>query len=263
MKIDRLIGIITTQGYLGGISIADGYKIDKTLLTQEEIQSVLTGIRGLDSVSDTQTLSGLLEKLSGRGNQMIVEDTIIIDLASHYQATLIPKIKELKKAIAERHCVSFMYYYEKGEEHRTIEPYRLIFKWSSWYILGYSPERNGFRLFKLNRLWDFKTKKECFKDRSIPKDITDFGNYFISNTIHLKALFRESEKHRLIEEYGIDCFSTVESGALLFEWDFASYENMRKWIFSFGDKVTILQPEELLADRLRQAENIIKMQTAD
>ena len=255
------IPIITTQGYLGGISIAEGYKIDKSLFTQEEMQTVVAGIKGINSVSETQTLRRLLEKLPGKGSQVITEDTIIIDLASHYQSSLAPKIKELKKAIAERHTVSFMYYYEKGEAHRTIEPCRLIFKWSSWYVFGYSPERGGFRLFKLNRLWDLKTEDMCFAARAIPKSETDFSDYLTSSAFHLKALFLESEKHRLIDEYGINCFSAAENGELLFEWDFASYNNMREWVFSFGDKVTILEPERLVADRLRQAENILKRST--
>lgn len=255
------IPLITTQGYCGGISIAEGYKIDKSLFTQEEMQTVLAGIKGLDSVSETQTLSKLLEKLSSRGNQVTVDNTIIIDLASYYQSTLTPKIKELKKAIMEQHFVSFMYYYEKGEKHRTIEPYRLIFKWSSWYIYGYAPERDGFRLFKLNRLWNLKTEDAFFEARSLPEREIDFGSVFTSPPHHLKAMFHESEKHRLIDEYGIDCFSVSENGKLLFECNFARYDNMREWIFSFGDKVTILEPENLLTDRLRMAENILKQKS--
>ena len=32
------------------------------------------------------------------------------------------------------------------------------------------------------------------------------------------------------------------TGNLLFEWDFASYSNMQSWVFSFGDKVIVLEP---------------------
>lgn len=53
----------------------------------------------------------------------------------------------------------------------------------------------------------------------------------------------ESEKYRLIVEYGI-----------------ASYDNMREWIFSFGDRVRILEPESLRADRIRQARNLLKVE---
>ena len=49
-----------------------------------------------------------------------------------------------------------------------------------------------------------------------------------------------------------------ESGGLLFEWDFAGYQNMRQWILSFGDQVRVLEPEELRADIRRQSENILQ-----
>lgn len=55
----------------------------------------------------------------------------------------------------------------------------------------------------------------------------------------------------------MDCYSVSKSGELLFEWDFAGYDNMREWIFSFGDKVKILEPQVLNDDRINQAENIL------
>ena len=45
------IPLITIQGFDGGISISDSYKIDKTLFTQDELQTILTGLKGIDSVS--------------------------------------------------------------------------------------------------------------------------------------------------------------------------------------------------------------------
>lgn len=39
------IPIVTRQGANGGISIIDGYKIDKTMLTHDEMQDILAGLR--------------------------------------------------------------------------------------------------------------------------------------------------------------------------------------------------------------------------
>ncbi len=47
------IPIVSRQGYGGGLSIADGYKLDKTILTKKELQAILTGIRSIDSISKT------------------------------------------------------------------------------------------------------------------------------------------------------------------------------------------------------------------
>lgn len=251
------IPIVSTQGYGGGLSIADGYKLDKTILTKAELQDVFAGLRGLDSVSKNSTLTGLLEKLSDKEHRVIADD-IIINLASHYQYPLTQKISLIRKAIGEKRLLSFQYYYQKGETERTVEPYHLIFQWGAWYVFGFCLTRQEFRLFKLNRLWSLRMEEEPFALREVSQEQLSFGDYFEKGGIHLKAVFESSEKYRLIDEYGMDSYVVRDDHKLLLERDFASYENMREWIFSFGDKVSVLAPRELQADRRRQAENILK-----
>ena len=45
------IPIVTRQGLGGGISILDSFKLNKTLLTDNEMAAILSGLRSLDSVS--------------------------------------------------------------------------------------------------------------------------------------------------------------------------------------------------------------------
>lgn len=253
------VPLITSQGYGGGISIADGYKIDKSLFTEDEMQTILAGLKGIDSVSQVSNLTKLLDKLSTKERRLRSKDVVIIDLASHYQLPLTEKIETIKRAIENKNIISFRYYYQKGEQMRTIEPYHLVFKWSSWYVFGYCLDREDYRLFKLNRLWHLHLLEETYSARTIEPDKLDFDDYFASGKTRLKALFSGSVKYRLIEEYGIDAFSACQNGELLLERDFASYENMREWVFSFGDQVRILEPAALRVDRLRSAKAILEM----
>lgn len=64
------IPIVTLQGKNGGISIMEGYQIDKTLLTNDDMDSILSALKGLDSVSNTNKYKLLIEKLSA-GNKKI------------------------------------------------------------------------------------------------------------------------------------------------------------------------------------------------
>ena len=98
------IPLVTTQGYGGGISIAEGYKVDHSLLTEEELQLVLSGLRGLDSVSEKAHFPLLSEKLSTGGTDLA--DSIIIDLGSHYQKSLTKKISAIREAIRNRLQIS-------------------------------------------------------------------------------------------------------------------------------------------------------------
>lgn len=246
------IPLVTTQGYGGGVSIAEGFKLNNSLLTSDELQAILSGVKGLDSVWDTPHFPTLAEKLPGEA-----PDDILIDLASHYQEPLTQKIAAIRTAIRDKRYISFRYCYEKGECRRTIEPYKLIFQWSAWYLWGWCLDRKSFRLFKLNRLWEAELGGESFTARDIPAEELDFDRYSSAGTFHLKALFEQSEKYRLIEEYGPDCFCE-EQGKLLLERNFAGYSNMREWVLSFGGRAEVLEPEELRADLLRQAEVMAK-----
>ena len=42
------IPVCTSQGAGGGISIMDGYRMDRTLLTSKDMQMILAGLRSLD-----------------------------------------------------------------------------------------------------------------------------------------------------------------------------------------------------------------------
>lgn len=252
------IPVVTTQGYGGGISIANGYKVDKTVFTKNELRDIFAGLSGIDSISKRSATSSLLDKLSAEKQRIVADDMIMIDLASHYQASLVPKIDLIKTAISAKRVLSFQYYYEKGEMERRIEPYHLVFKWSAWYLFGFCLDRQAYRLFKLNRLWNLHILDETFAARDVPREALALDERLSEPNVHLKALFEVSEKHRLIDEYGIDCFTIDTDGKLLFERDFANYNNMREWIFSFGDKVFVLAPKELRDERKKQAKNILK-----
>ena len=77
------IPLVTTQGAGGGISILEGYRVDRTLLTAPEMQAILAGLRSLDSVSGTRRYAQLMEKLSaGSGTLVPGGARLLIDLSS-------------------------------------------------------------------------------------------------------------------------------------------------------------------------------------
>jgi predicted DNA-binding transcriptional regulator YafY len=53
------IPIVTTQGGDGGISIAEGYKLDKSILTTGELQSILTDSAALRALKSRPLSNGL------------------------------------------------------------------------------------------------------------------------------------------------------------------------------------------------------------
>ncbi len=123
------IPISTAQGAGGGISIMEGYRVDRTVLTAPEMQAILAGLRSLDSVSGTRRYTQLMEKLSaGSGVLLPGSAQMLIDLSSWYKDSLAPKIEEIQSAIRQHRTIRFAYFSPKGESVRTVEPYYLLFR---------------------------------------------------------------------------------------------------------------------------------------
>lgn len=250
------IPIVTTQGGNGGISIAEGYRIDKSVLTQDELMSIVAGLKGIDSVSKENRAEKLLDKFFLKKDSLVsLKDSIIIDLASHYKSGLTDKIYLIKNAVQNSILISFRYYSIKGDEQRLVEPCYLTFRWSSWYLFGYCRSRNDFRLFKLNRIWELALTDICFIQRDIPEERKDLDAYYSENK-SISLLFDPSMKYRLIDDYGLDSFTITKQGKLLFQYGFTNREFMISWILSFGDKVKVIEPEELKNEIIQIADGI-------
>ena len=246
------IPIVTRQGKDGGISIIDGYKIDKTMLTKGEMLDIVAGLRSLDSVNGTNRYGQLMEKLSiGSSDFFVGNQSVLIDLSSWYKDSLAPKIEMIRSAIEQHREMMFFYYAPNGESQRIIEPYYLIFRWSSWYVWGWCKSREDYRLFKLNRMDKVHMSENYFSERIAPfPDLRD--ERIFPGGIKVKAVFETDCKWRLVEEFGPNCFREQNDGTLLFQADYTDKENLITWLLSFRDKVELLEPK-VIREELRQS----------
>ena len=255
------IPISTAQGTGGGISIMEGYRIDRTVLTDPEMQAILAGLRSLDSVCGTRRYAQLMEKLSaGTGGLVPGGAHMLIDLSSWYKTSLPPKVELIQGAIEQHHTIRFAYFSPKGESVRTVEPYYLVFHWSTWYVWGWCQTRKDFRLFKLNRMTELADSVP-FAPRCAPLPNLEPERVFPAK-YQITVLFDPTYRWRLVEEYGADRFTMEPDGRLRFTGDFPDADSVLSWVLTFGNKAELLEPKELreqlgdltktLADRYRR-----------
>ncbi|MCL2857174.1 MAG: YafY family transcriptional regulator [Oscillospiraceae bacterium] len=250
------IPIVTQQGTGGGISIAEGFKLDKSVLTAGELSGIIAALKGIGSVSESTHIERTLDKLGANSDAVVsLSEPVVIDLASHYKGDLTAKIETIKQAILEQRLIEFDYHYSKGESHRHIEPYLVAFQWTSWYVFGFCLERMDWRMFKLNRLWNLLSCNERFTARDIPPEKRDF-NSNLTDDRKLVALFDKSAKYLLIEAYGLDCFYETAEG-LHFKIGYTNQSYMVSWLLSFGDKVKVLEPLDIASEIRGIAKNML------
>ena len=252
------IPIKTAQGTGGGISIMDGYRMDRTILSSKDMQMILAGLRSLDSVSGSRYYSQLMEKIQTGSSEFISgRDSMLIDLSSWYKGSLAPKIEVIQSAIENRRIIRFKYYAPSRESNRRVEPYYLVFRWSSWYVWGWCLERKDYRLFKLNRMDCVVETDHGFLRREVP--MPDLSNEKIfPGGIKVKVLFAPDVKWRLVEEFGPHCFTRTDDGRLLFSADYTDMENLVTWLMTFGAKAEVLEPKEARDIIRRNAEETLK-----
>ncbi len=246
------IPVITRQGGGGGISIAEGFKLDKSVLTAEELAEMMAALRGLGSVSDASQMEKTLAKLAPNQSAVVsLRESIVIDLASYHKGSLTEKIELIKQAIRQQRLIAFDYYYEKGIARRVIEPAFVVFHWTAWSVFGFCTLRRDFRLFKLQRLWGLELCQETFLPRDIPPEKRDFDSHLPDHR-KLVALFDPSVRYQLIETYGLHCYTETQDGLLRLEIGYTNQEYTLSWLLGFGGKVRVLEPREM-AEALRSA----------
>lgn len=249
------IPLVTEQGKNGGVSIMEGYNIDRTLFTSSDMQAIMAGLRGLDSVCGTNRYQQLMEKLSIGTSNLLAGDThILIDLSSWYKSALSPKIELLHRAILTGHRISFTYFSSKGESVRTVEPYYLLFQWAGWYLWGWCEKREEFRLFKLMRMTDLSVG-DTFEKRTVSLPDLNSKQMFPPQ-VQVRAKIDPFYKWRLVEEFGPESFEILPDGMLLFSYEFFGRQSVVGWIASFGGGAELLEPSEFRQDILAFAEGI-------
>lgn len=234
------IPIVSERGQSGGISVMEGFKLDKTLLTSLEMQGIIAGLKGLDSVCGTSRYRQLMEKLSPDAVQV---NDIIIDLSSWDKTAVADKIEFIRTAINDCEKIAFAYYSPSGDSNRTIEPYSLIFQWSNWYVWGWCESRGDYRMFKLTRLAELRLAGEKFERRDVPEYSCDKLRH-TKGEIEARVRFDKSVKWRIIDEFGTELPEFEEDGSAQVVFTWSDVPSFYQYILSFGDKAEIISPDK-------------------
>lgn len=251
------IPIVTTQGGGGGISIMEGFSLDTTVFTKQELSAIFTGLKTLDTLLPSSNAGRLASKIGG-DSAIALMDYMMIDLSSFYRDSLAEKMEQIKQAIETRRCITFHYYYSKGEADKRIEPYMILFKWSDWYVFGFCKERQDFRMYKLRRLWNLAATDEHFSPREVPEEKKHFGSNMTDDYV-ITAIYDPSVKYRLVEEYGPSSFTVLEDGRLYTQWGFTDPDRAVSWFLGFGNQVVVTAPPEFEEKMRAQIQKIHDM----
>lgn len=254
------IPIITAQGASGGISILDGYKIDKTLLKTNELQAIISGLQSLDSAAGSNKYQILMDKLSIRNSDILASNNhILINLSAWNKKSPASQIEMLQSAIENHRLTKIKYYSKNRESERIIEPYLLIFQWLSWYVWSYCTLSQEFRMFKLNRMDKLQVLEEVFKPRKVPEPNNMQPNINSEDCFHVLAAFDESIRWKVMEEFRSENMILQEDGRIHIEFSWPDKKELFLYILEFGNHVEIIEPQNLRQEFEEFVQNILKL----
>lgn len=252
------IPVYTARGRGGGVRLLPGFVLSKTLLSTREQDEILTALQSLKATG-TGVESEVLTHLSGifcRG----AADWIDVDFSPWGgDAEAVSLFPNLKNAIIERRIVEFDYFASNGQSsHRTVEPYRLCFKKSNWYLQAYCCDRADFRTFRLSRIEHLKVDDQQFTQYHEPPVLSQQFEEMELTFLPVVLRFSSKLAYRVYDQFRRGEIEKQSDGTLLVRTVWPQGDWSVEYLLSFGAFVEVLEPPELREVMKQQAQHIFQ-----
>lgn len=255
------IPVVSLRGASGGYKILDSYRLSKQTATGEDIETLLMGLRSIDTAIDNKRVSDTLEKVKSLRRDDITPN-ISIDFGVAKENSYVSSLVNIiDRAIVDGKRIVFTYINANGHRSKkTIEPVALKFKWYAWYLVGYCLEKKDYRIFKLARMEELASR-----DENITNSHDNRADMFeeLMKRDSRKTVKTVIRLHKDIKAAALEYLDNVKE--LAWEDDYllcemTVVEEERKWFaffLSFADQVEIVEPEYMKRHVIMHAQKII------
>ena len=236
------VPVYAEKGKGGGIGLLPDFVLNKSILSEQEQNEILTALQGLSAVKTAET-GRVLQKLSAVFNK-----SAIPWLDVDYNGWSFSKenaFHDFKMAILERRVARFDYYGTFGDKtSRRIEPIQLWFKFKAWYIKGYCLDRQDIRLFKLTRVRSLTITDEHFPVRDLLSPaIGQAQDERQKPDISIKLKIAPEMTYRVYDDF--ESVQRQADGSHIVSATWPEGDWLYGFILSFGEYAEVLEPESL------------------
>lgn len=273
------IPIVSISGPNGGYSFMENYKVNSNVLQGGDVVTLLLssmGIRAEKNTEMAQQLKNAVIKLensvSAEHREEIVKakERFFIDsdpwwgkkIENEYLDIVKKSVLNLKKL-----KVHYKKYVGEGSE-RIIRPYGAVVKNSEWYVIAFCEVKNDIRVFKCGRIEHIEVLNESFImpenfhlnefwGKSKQEFVRESSLKLEPNSYLVKIKFHE-EKKKLLEGFHVHSL-IKEDNRFIYDIDMLSFETACNVIFSFSDRLEILEPVELRNHIITKANKILSL----
>jgi predicted DNA-binding transcriptional regulator YafY len=265
------IPIVSYSGNKGGYGIMDTYRIDRQYLTFDDIVSMVSTLRGINTALENRELDTAIEKITSlvpghksddfkKYSQQIVVDI----LPMGYTRKQKDRLKTVHQAVNAQCLLSFEYCNTKGERtKRTVEPMTLIFKGYAWYLFGFCLLKTDYRIFRLSRMnhpavigESFTRRDKSYNDAFSPDPDT-------LPMVHLVLRFSPRVRIRVEDFFDPEQIRYEKDGHMVLTVDFPEDQWVYSFLLGYGEDVEVLEPVHIQHILMEKAKKILKIYKPD
>ncbi len=261
------IPVISHQGADGGFSIMDNFKIDKNILTPEEIIAIITALEGINSTLDDRKIKDITLKMrslfKGYNPEDDVPEEMVIDLTPwENNQEIQERLILLKKAIKEKRTAQINYLNSRKEGlKRIVEPLSLVLKGNIWYLYAYCHLRNDYRIFRITRMSEIIVQNSKFSRKE--KTFADFekeNNWGKDlKPVNITLKFQPQALLRVQDYFSNEQKKINNDGSITVELTWPEDDWVYGFILSFGDDVEVLEPAYIRNIISTMAQKVVKI----
>jgi predicted DNA-binding transcriptional regulator YafY len=266
------IPIVSYPGNEGGYEIMEDFRLDRQMLSFDELHTLFTALRGLHTTQAMKQhhMDRLLEKvgaLVSRAEQerMSGTDQVVIDLTPWQSGAASRALYEsLHSAAGQKKRIRFTYTDRKGmETERLIEPHMLVLKGYAWYVHGYCLNRDDYRLFRLSRIRDLTIMPETFNRRSMTlAEVNErWEEAWEQESVDLVLRFTGKAVVSAMDHFDAADTQRQPDGSLVVRTRYAyrEHETLVRFLLGFNTDLYIVEPDHLAASVRQRAWEVFRL----
>ncbi len=260
MLDEMRIPIYSQRGPYGGFSLVRGYKLPPMVFTAEEATVLYLGAALVKevwgssyreaAVAATAKLDSVLPDALHREAKQAQKGLIVTGWLRRDYGPWAPILDDLRRCVTRRRSVRLVYRSFRQEvTERVLDPYALALQWGNWYVVGHCHLRDDVRTFRLDRIQEATTTAETFE---VPTGF-DAREYLQRMALERPATYHrvvvrfEPEVAHIVRERHEDWQDLTESadGSVLLSFDASDLAWPCRWVLTYQDRATVLDPVEL------------------
>ena len=254
------IPITSQKGYGGGLSLLQGFSLDKSYFTQAEQSNMIQALQILKS-SNYPDADKTLNKVAGLFSHNMQSEWLEIDF-SYWGSPEKERVNitALERAIINKYVITFTYFNtELTVTAQTVEPLKLVFKSHAWYLVAWSLYKNDIRTYKMSRIRELQVTNQLF-ERVLPQDFSITPEYKEEYNIPIFRLhFSEKIAYKVYDEFQEKYIKKLDDGTLEVSFRYQLNEWTFLYLLSFGEYVEIIEPAQAREILKGKAQKILSM----